>query len=138
MSTSTGRKCIIVALSLVAFVVAGCGSAADTVNRNLGKAAENFEIQRKIVGINGITDKVLFEVEGRCSLEQNNNLPANLEIICKTGPGAYSKHFVGLSDNVTWISTQLHDINVNEYRTRFIFRPQSVVPDIDLITGTQP
>lgn len=96
-----------------------------------------FEIQRKIVGVNTITDKVLFEVEGRCSIEANGALPRNLEVICKTGPRAYSKHFVGLADNVAWVSTQLEDIDVDAYRTRFIFRPQSIVPDIDLITGEQ-
>lgn len=132
-----------IALALVAVTgalgVSACGeSAADKVGKNLGKAAEQFEVQRRIIFVNGITDKVLYSVEGRCSIEQNGNLPANLELICKEGPDSYKKHFLGLSDNVTWIATQLQGVDVSEYRTRIIFRPEAFVPDFDLITGEQP
>jgi hypothetical protein len=78
---------------------------------------------------------VLYEVEGRCSVEQNAALPRNLEVICKHGPDNYKKHFLGLSDNVTWIATQQEGIDVSEYRTKIIFRPESIVPDLDLVTG---
>ena len=133
------KRIIVVALLIVAAVVgAGCTSAADKVSDNLATACENFECQRRIVGINGITDKVLFVVEGRCSLEQNGALPANLEIICKEGPNDYKKHFVGLSDNVTWVSTQLKGLDVSEYRTRIILKPENIVPNFDLQTGEQP
>lgn len=133
------RKIMMTLLVLVALVVvSGCESAADKVNRNIGVEAEQFNVQRKIVGINGITDKMLFEVEGRCSLEKNGNLPTNLEIICKHGPDDYRKHFVGLSDNVTWISTQLEGIDVSEYRTKVILKPENLIPDYDLVTGEQP
>jgi hypothetical protein len=134
------KKITAVLLALVASVgVAACGdSNADKVGENIGKEAEKFNVQRKILFINGITDKVLWEVEGRCSLEQNGNLPANLELICKHGPDDYKKHFLGLSDNVTWISTQTEGIDVSEYRTKIIFRPESIVPDLDLVTGDSP
>jgi hypothetical protein len=130
------RKRIIgIALAGAALIGAGCESNADKVNDNLGKAAENFEIQRKIVGINGITDKVLFEAEGKCSLEQNGSLPRNLEVICKEGPNSFKKHFVGLSDNVTWISTQVEGVDADEYRTRFILKPENIIPNFDLQTS---
>lgn len=130
------RKLAIAVLGLcLTGVVAGCSSDADKVNKNIGKACEQFECQRKIVGINGITDKVLLEVEGRCSLEQNGSLPRNLEVICKQGPNNYKKHFIGLSDNVTWISTQVEGLDADEYRTRIILKPQNLVPDFDLVTG---
>lgn len=130
------------AVGIIAFSAAGfsaCGeSAADKVSKNLGTAAEQFEVQRRIIFVNGITDKVLYSVEGRCSIETNDNLPANLEVICKEGPDSYKKHFLGLSDNVTWVSTQLEGVDVSEYRTRIIFRPESLVPNFDLIAGEQP
>jgi len=128
-------------LTLVAAVVlslgaTACGdSNADKVGENIGKEAEKFNVQRKILFVNAITDKVLWEVEGRCSLEENTALPRNLEVICKHGPDNYKKHFLGLSDNVTWISTQMEGIDVSEYRTKIIFRPESIVPDLDLVTG---
>jgi hypothetical protein len=114
--------------------LAGCGSNADTVSKNVSKEAEKFKVQRKIVGLNGITDKVLFDVEGRCSIEKEE---LGLVVICKHGPNDYRKHFVGLSDNVTYISTQLEGIDVSEYRTKVIIRPTSIVPDLDLVTGEQ-
>ena len=96
---------------------------------------ERFECQRQILFVNAITDKVLWQVEGRCSLEQNGALPANIELVCKHGPDNYKKHFLGLSDNVTWISTQMEGLDVSEYRTKITFRPEAIVPDLDLVTG---
>lgn len=123
-------------------VLLGCGSNADTVNKNLGKKCEQFQCQRRIIAINAITDKVILDAEGRCSIEKNKALSMGsqetLELICKYGPDNYKKSFVGLSDNVTWTSVQLNQLDVNEYRTKFIFRPQSLVPDLDLVTGTAP
>lgn len=115
----------------------GCGkSNADKVDENLGKECEKFECQRRIVAINGITDQPILDVEGRCSIEKNDALGGDvLELICKMGPDDYRKHFVGLSDNVTFTSTQLNSLDVSEYRTKFILRPESLVPDIDLVTG---
>src|SRR5690606_34346315 len=98
---STIQKAAVLALVLLAAV--GCTSDADKASRNLSTAAEQFEVQRSIVGINGITDEILFEVEGRCSIERDGDLV----VTCKHGPEDFRKHYVGLSDNVTFIATQL-------------------------------
>lgn len=129
------KKLIVVPLLIIAALVTGCTSDADKASDNLSKAAEQFEVQRRIVGINGITDKVLFEVEGRCSLEVGESLAGTLDVICKHGPGDFRKHFVGLSDNVTFIATQLEGIDVSVYRTRIILKPENIIPDFDLVTG---
>lgn len=130
------NKRYITLLSLLTIVFAGCESDADRASVNIGKAAEQFEVQRKIVGINGITDKVLFEIEGRCSLETGESALANsLQVVCKHGPRDFRKHFVGLSDNVTFISTQLKGIDVSVYRTRIILKPENLIPNFDLVTG---
>lgn len=135
------KKLFVAFLSIVAVLAmgalgAGCGdSNADKANDNLGKECEKFNCQRRIVGINGITDKILFDVEGRCSIETNSALNGALELICKQGPNDYRKHFIGSADNVTFVSTQLKGLDVSEYRTKFIIRPESIVPDLDLVTG---
>jgi hypothetical protein len=126
---------IVAALLALGVIVAGCKSNADKVNENLGKECEKFNCQRHIIAINGITDKVLLDVEGRCSIETNSSLNGALELICKYGPDDYRKSFVGLSDNVTWTSVQERGLKVSEYRTKFIIRPESIVPDFDLVTG---
>lgn len=133
------RSALAASMVATAFLtVGGCASNADKVSDNLGKEAEKFKVQRKIVGINGITDKVLFEVEGRCSLERGKDLAETLSVTCKHGKDDYRKHFVGLSDNVTWISTQLKGIDVSEYRTTVIIKPENIVPNFDLLTGETP
>jgi hypothetical protein len=124
---------LIVALALAATLTA-CGSNADTVSKNIGKEAEKFNVQRHIVGINGITDKILFEVEGKCSIEMPGG---HLEVVCKHGPDDYRKHHIGLSDNVSFVNVQTKGVAVSEYRTKIIIRPESIVPDLDLVTGQQ-
>lgn len=132
-------KRIIVAAALVAAGVLGltaCSSDADKASYNLGTAAEQFEIQRSIIGINGITDEIMFSVEGRCSIETGESAVAgSLEVTCKHGPEDYRKHFIGLSDNVSYVVTQLKGIDVSEYHTRVILKPQNLLPEFDIVIG---
>ncbi len=124
----------IVALAVATIALAGCSSDADKVSRNVSTAAENFEVQRLIIGVNAISDKPAFSVEGRCSIEPS---PDQLVVTCKHGPDDYRKHYLGLADNVFWVSTQLEGIDASVYRTRIILKPQNIVPDFDLSTGKQ-
>ena len=120
------------------FMIALAGTAcfdskADVASRNLSKAAEQFEIERRIVFFNGITDKYLLTVEGRCSVESSDSaLGGSLEVTCKVSPTEYKKHFLGLSDNVSYFVEQTETANVSEYHYRVIFRPEVIVPDIDV------
>lgn len=129
----TARR-IAAVLAAAAVVLTGCTStAADTASRNTSTAADNFEVERLIVGINGITGDVLFSVQGRCSIQRDGDLV----VICKEGPDRFKKHLMGLSQNVTFISTQLEPIDVSVYNTRIILRPESLVPNFDLSVGMQ-
>lgn len=123
------KKIAAVALAgLIALGVAACSSPADTVSDNLSNAADHFEIQRRIVFVNGITDKYLMVIEGRCSLG-NMDKPRELTVTCKIGPDAYKKHFLGLSDNVTYFVEQIDAANVDEWHYVVNFRPETIVPD---------
>lgn len=124
-------KGLFVALALAAVtVLAGCSSDATVASRNLSQAAEQFEIDRRVVFYNGITDTYMLTIEGRCSIEADGK-DNQLEVTCKTGPNAYKKHFLGLSDNVTYFAEQLEGVDVSTYHYRVIFKPQSILPDID-------
>jgi hypothetical protein len=112
--------------------LSACSSAADTANKNLSKAAENFEVPRRIVGINGITDKALFVVEGFCSYETGGG---TFEAICKEPDGSVTRTTLGLSDNVTFVSTQMGGVHVSLFKSRVIFRPETIIPDFDLATS---
>lgn len=126
----------IAALSIAAVSLLGltsCMSNADQASYNVSEKAEEFEVQRLIVGINTFDNSVLFSVEGRCSIERE----AELVVMCKHGEDDFRKHYLGHSDNVTWISTQLEPIDVSEYHTKIILKPQSILPDFDLSTSTE-
>jgi len=109
--------------------LAACNTDATVASRNLSKAADMFEIDRKIVFYNGITDKYIAAIEGRCSVEPRTGI---LRVTCKTGPNSFEKHFLGLSDNVTFFAMQTKVANVSVYHNRIIWKPQSILSDIDL------
>lgn len=114
---------------LAALTLTACTSDADMASANLSKAAEQFEIERRVVFFNGITDTYLLSIEGRCSIEDQG---IQLEVTCKTGPNAFKKHFLGLSDNVSYFVEQLETADVSAYRYRVIFRPSVIVPDVEV------
>jgi len=107
-------------------------SDADVAAKNISKAAEQFEVYRRIVFINGITDKYLLEINGFCSVETaDSGLGGALEVTCKVGKGEYKKLFLGLSDNVSFLVDQPTGINVSTTRYRVIFKPETIVPNFD-------
>lgn len=116
-------------IAAAAAVLAGC-SDADVASKNLSKAADNFEVTRRIVFYNGITGEYMLTIEGLCSLG-NYDKARELSVTCKTGAAAYKKHFLGLSDNVTFFVEQVNDMPVNVYHYRVFFKPQAILPDID-------
>jgi hypothetical protein len=124
---------IITAIVVAAALMTGCTTEANTASYNLSKAAEQFEVDRRIVFFNGITDTYLMTIEGRCSIE-SDTLDGQLEVTCRVGEGEYKKHFLGLSDNVSYFVEQTVGVEVDPYRYRVIFRPESILPDIDLVT----
>lgn len=119
-----------VALMFIMFLI-GC-SDADVASRNLSKAADQFEIERRIVFYNGITGEYILSIEGRCSLGNYDN-KKELTVTCKTGENKYKKHFLGLSDNVTFFAEQLEPSKTDKNRYRVFFKPKAIVPDIDFL-----
>lgn len=118
-------------LILTAAVIGlGACTDADIASSNLSKAADMFEIDRRVVFYNGITGGYILTIEGRCSLG-NRDKADRLSVTCKTGPAAYKKHFLGLSDNVTFFAEQLEPKGVSAYHYRVIFKPQTIIPDVD-------
>jgi len=129
------KKLALAVVAFLAFVVlAGCERQADVASRNLSVAADNFEIVRRVVFYNGITDTYMLTIEGLCSLG-NHDSSREITITCKTGVGEYKKHFLGLSDNVTYFVEQLKTADVSTYQYRVIFRPSTIIPNVDLDVG---
>jgi hypothetical protein len=123
------KSLLFAALSVVA--LSACDNAASVASQNLSQAADNFEINRRIVFFNGITDKYLLSIEGLCSIHVDDG-SRKLDVTCKVGPNEYKKHFLGLSDNVSYFSEQIEGANADTYHYRVMFRPQQIIPDIDV------
>lgn len=116
---------VIMVLALV-----GCSDAA-VVSENISTAADQFEIDRRIIFYNGITDTYMFTIEGKCSIEVEA-MESQLEVVCLVGPNEYKKHFLGLSDNVTYFVEQTAEVKASQYRYRVVFKPSVIVPDPEL------
>lgn len=118
----------ILALSSAIFL-ASCSNDAQVASYNLSQAADNFKINRRIVFYNGITNDYMLTIEGLCSQDQEAR---KLAVTCKTGEGRYKKHFLGLSDNVTYFSEQMEPAAVGVYQYRITFKPTVIIPSVEL------
>ena len=123
----------IMVLMLTLISLTSCERDAKTASRNLSKAADMFEIDRRVVFYNWITWEYILTIEGKCSISSSSSydMQWGFEVTCKVWDGQYKKHFLGLSDNVTYFAEQVQSKWVSVYHNRIIFKPQSILPDID-------
>jgi hypothetical protein len=97
-------------------VLAGCNREADVASNNLSVAADQFEIERRIVFYNTIDSSYMMTIE----------------VTCKVGSGSYKKHFLGLSRNVSYFVEQIDAADVSAYHYKVIFKPSTIIPDISV------
>ncbi|MFT4471401.1 hypothetical protein ACMX2H_15975 [Arthrobacter sulfonylureivorans] len=117
-----------------ALLLTGCASDAEKASQNISTAADQFEVQRKIVGVNTRTENYLFYVEGRCSLSDEGG---RIVVTCKHAANDYRKHYLGKANDVAWASTQEAGIDVSVYHTRIVIKPENLLPEFDLEMGEQ-
>lgn len=120
-------------LVLSTFGLTACfDTDANVASENLSKEADQFKIARRIIFLNGITDKYLMVIEGKCSISPDT-ASKKLDVTCKVGenPEKYKKHFLGLSDNVTYFVEQVDGANVSSDHYKVIFKPETLLPDFD-------
>lgn len=114
-------SCILIAGTLV-----GC-SQADRASYNLSKEADNFNDVRRLTVINCLQGDVLFQMEGRMSITADVE-DNQLEVIVENGKDDYSKHFVGLSDNVTYVIEDVEGTDVENTKYTLNFNPEMWIP----------
>ncbi len=113
----------------ITVLFAGCDTSANVASKNLSKAAEEFQIERRIIFVNGITDTYILSVEGKCSVDFFTD---KFAVTCKIGEDKFVKHYLGRADNVFPFVEQLESADVSTYRYKVIFKPTTIIPDIDL------
>jgi hypothetical protein len=117
---------------LAVMLLAACDvNDAGVASRNVSKAADNFEAQRRFIFYNGITGEFMLEISGLCS-KDNSSTGNTLRVICKTGPNTFKKHTLGLSDHVTGFMEDLSGTNASVNHYRVTFKPSVIMPDIDI------
>ena len=123
------RKLVTIAAALMLSL--GACTPAQTASYNLSNDSDNFRVMRRVVFVNGITDKYLLSIEGLCSITKDKE-DAQLEVTCKTGDGEYKKHYLGVSDNVTYFVEQMDPASVDTFHYKVRFRPEELLPDVDV------
>jgi hypothetical protein len=120
---------IIASIALSSMILSGCESEADRVSYNISKEADNFNTVRQITVINCLQGDVIFQMTGKMSIHAD---PADsqLEVTVEDENGKYKKHFIGLSDNVTYVVEDITDNDVSKYRYTLNFNPKMWLPDI--------
>lgn len=124
------RKIAAIILSVMLGVgMTGC-STADTVNFNLSKDANEFNVYRRITVTNARTDTIMLQAEGYMAL--SNNSDNELVVTIKTGDGTYYKDYIYLNDWTCYVMEQTEPKGTDKYHYELVFYPERIVPDIEL------
>jgi len=113
--------------AVIAFALCGCETEANKVSYNLSQQADNFNVVRQLTVINCIQGDTLFQMTGKMSIKADT-ADNQLEIIVENDDGSYQKHFVGLSDNVTYVVEDVSSNFVGKYHYTLYFNPKMWIP----------
>lgn len=121
------KKIILIGIILAGAVLmlTGCRET-DKVSKNLGLEADNFNITRRIVVYNARTDKVVFELIGNFSLQNNSN--NELEVICEVGNNTYKKHFIYLNEYTLYVVEDVSGAYVDKHHYEVNYNPEMIIP----------
>ena len=124
------KKFLVLLVVLIMVLLVGCGNQAERVSQNLSQEADNFNVTRQLTVINARAEDgnnaILFQMTGNFSI--NIDSDGDLNIIGENPGGAYYKHFVRLSRDITYIVEDLGATNVSKYRFEINFNPKMIVP----------
>lgn len=108
-------------------MLSGCDTEVNRVNYNITEEAENFNVYRRVTVINCIKGDTLFSMEGCMNIEADT-ADNQLEIIVEVADGEYKKHFIGLSDNVTYTVEDISGSEVDKYHYEINYNPNMWIP----------
>lgn len=121
------KKKLFIAAVIGATALTGCDTEANRVSYNLSQEADNFNDIRQITVINCLQGDVLFQMTGKMSITADA-ADNQLEVIVEDEKGEYKKHFIGLSDNVTYVVEDVTAGDVEKYKYTLNFNPEMWLP----------
>lgn len=127
------KKIIVLLMSMIiALSLAGCNEA-ERVSYNLSEQADNFNVLRQVTVINCIANDVVFQMTGKMSIKADTS-ENQLELIVENEDGTYSKHIIGLSDNVTYVVEDIDTNYVSKYKFTINYNPKMWIPvEFDIV-----
>lgn len=125
------KKIFIVSCLCAVALLCSCTSDSEIASYNVSQDAHQFKVFRRVVFYNGITNEYILEIRAFCSVTPEPD--GRVSVIIKTENGTYLKHYLGLSDNVTYFCEQLEPSNVSSTHYRVLFKPLSIIPDVKVI-----
>ena len=126
------KKRMIVVAMMAAIMMTGCNEA-ERVSYNLSQEADNFNDIRQITVINCLQEDVLFQMTGKMSITADT-ADNQLEVVVEDENGEYKKHFIGLSDNVTYVVEDITAGDVDQYKYTLNFNPKMWLPPVEIET----
>lgn len=121
------KKALILTMLLGTVLLSGCGTEVQRVSYNLSQEADNFNDIRQITVINCLQGDVLFQMTGKMSITADTS-DNQLEVVVEDENGEYKKHFIGLSDNVTYVVEDITAKDVEKYKYTLNFNPNMWIP----------
>ena len=103
----------------------GCRESS-RASYNLSKEADSFNVVRQITVINCLKGDVMFQMSGKMSIDMDE-AENQLEVMIEDGD-VYKKHFIGLSDNVTYIIEDVKGVDVDNYKYTIKINPEMWIP----------
>lgn len=124
-------KIFVVSVMMFVMMLCICScSTADTVNYNLSKEADEFNVYRRITVTNARTDMIMMQAEGYMAL--NNNSANELVVTFKTGEKQYYKDYIYLNDWTCYVMEQVEPKSTDKYHYELVFYPDRLIPDIEI------
>lgn len=121
------KALVLAAIGAMILPLSACDTEANRVSYNLSQEAENFNDIRQLTVINCLQGDTLFQMTGRMSITADTE-DNQLEVIVEDENGEYKKHFVGLSDNVTYVVEDITAGDVEKYKYTLNFNPEMWIP----------
>ena len=118
---------VLLTIMMMVLSLTACQTEADKVSYNLSLEADNFNNVRQVTVINCLQGDVLFQMTGKMSITADT-ADNQLEIVVEDNDGGYKKHFIGLSDNVTYVVEDITSKDVNKYKYTLNFNPKMWLP----------
>jgi hypothetical protein len=124
------KRFLLVAACVISACVIGC-SDSEVASYNVSQDAHQFKVFRRVIFYNGITGDYILEIRAFCSVAIEDD--GRVSVIIKTENDTYLKHYLGLSDNVTYFCEQLEPSSVSSTNYRVLFKPAAIIPDVKVI-----